>query len=440
MNALALAQSLVHATEDQVREVFRGFGDAQALSLLWDWKFWARPEQLLPEDEEWDTWLILSGRGWGKTRVGAQTVLGWMQDFPGCRIALVGATVGDANGTMLEGESGLLNVAPPWFPLHHEPSKRRVKAPNGSKAYTFSAEEPDRLRGPQFHFAWCDELAAWPEPYTASDDTAWKMLGFGLRLGKKPRAIVTTTPKPTKTVIDLATRTDRVHVTYGHTFDNAANLAASYVRQMKSLYAGTRLGAQELAGKLLMDAPGALFKGSLFAECAVAEAPALDKTIIAIDPAATSNEGNDFTGIMAMSRGADGHVYLHKDLTLKGSPDAWARAGVKAFYQYQANYIIGEINVGGEMVETTIKTVDDNVPFKAVRAMKGKAKRAEPVAAALEQRKIHIVGNPESDDWAGFIQQASRFTGVNGKRDDRVDAMCWGVHDLLFGESSFFLL
>lgn len=434
MNAQALAASLRGATPEQVRAALKGFSERDCQRLLWSWSFWARAEQL-PPPGDWAVWLILSGRGWGKTRTGAETVLGWLQEHPGTRVALVGATAADVRDVMLDGESGLLNVAPPWFRLHYEPSKRLVTAPNGSRALCFSAEEPSRLRGPQFHKAWGDELSSWAEGGGNKDDP-WKMLRMCVRLpgrsGDQPRIVVTTTPKPTDTIIRLATKTKRVHITEGHTFDNRANLARAFIEEMQGNFVGTRLGEQELAGKLLLDMPGALFQGSLFYETSVPRAPELQKTVIAVDPAPTSNEGSDYTGIMALGLGYDDHVYVLEDLTVQGSPDQWARAAIKAYHRHQANYIVGEINMGGEMVETTLRTVDDNVAFRPVRAMKGKAKRAEPVAAKLEQRKIHIVGNPSGDHWAQFLSQAKRFTGINGKRDDRVDAFCWGVHELLF--------
>jgi predicted phage terminase large subunit-like protein len=440
VNALELADQFKSATPEQVKAAFASMSEAECLALLYDWSFWARPSQLLPPGDDWKTWLIMAGRGFGKTRTGAETILKWMEDNPGRRFALVGATAADVRDVMVEGESGLLACAPPWFQLKYEPSKRRVTARNGAKAFCFSAEEPDQLRGPQFHGAWADELASWPEPEDPAKDTAWSMLQFCVRLKPRLKIVVTTTPKPTETIIRLATKTKGVRVTEGHTLENRANLDKGFLLDITGLYGGTRLGAQELGGKLLLDTPGALFKVSMFYETAVPRPPDLQKIVVSVDPANSSKPGSDMTGIFVEGLGSDGDVYLLKDATMKGSPDEWARAAVKAYYQWGASYVVAETNVGGDMVATTLQTVDPNVPVAQVRAMQGKAKRAEPVAAKLEQGKLHIVGDPSAEEWKTFVDQARTFTGINGKRDDRVDAFCWGVHDLLFQGPGFFVV
>lgn len=388
--------------------------------LLYEWRFWARPNQLPPENWR-HVWLILAGRGFGKTRTGAETVRWLVETGQAKRIALVAPTAADARDVMVEGESGILAVSRPDFKPEYEPSKRRITWPNGAVAYTYSAEEPDRLRGPQHDFAWCDELAAWKYP----DDT-WDNLIFGLRLGDNPRVVVTTTPKPIPLVRKLVNDPETV-VTRGSTYENAANLPPSFLKEIRDKYEGTRLGRQEIYAEILDDVPGALWNRTMLDELRVKKAPELIRIVVAIDPAVTSGENSDETGIIVAGKGVDGHGYVLEDLSCRMSPDGWATRAVNAYHKYEADRIVAEVNNGGDLVETTIRTVDRRIPYKAVRASKGKRTRAEPIAALYEQGKIHHVGSfPLLED------QMCNFTpdGYDGS-PDRVDALVWALTELM---------
>lgn len=407
--------------------------DSVVLALLYDWEgLWGRPSQLLPPGD-WNTWLILAGRGYGKTRTGAETTRGAVERGVATRIALIAPTAADARDTMVEGESGLLATCPPWFKAHYEPSKRRVTWKRGgrevARATLFSAEEPERFRGPQHDWVWGDEPASWPDA-----DEAWAQLQLGLRLGKKPRTIITGTPKPVKLLLQLL-KDPNTYVTRGNTYENSANLAANFIEQINRLYGNSRLGRQEIYAEVLEDMPGAIFDLKKVEQYRVAVKPnQLERIVIAVDPSQNSGSGNDETGIMVVGVGTDGHGYVLEDASLKGSPDEWASRVAQKFHEWQADSVVAEVNVGGEMVEFTLRTVDDSLPVKTVRAMRGKAKRAEPIAALFEQGKIHMVGNFEK-----LERQMRTFTGLAGKRDDRTDAMCWGFHDLLVGPAFSFV-
>ncbi|GMV19014.1 MAG: hypothetical protein AMXMBFR56_72380 [Polyangiaceae bacterium] len=408
--------------------LLEGLDERALLTLLYDWTgAWARDSQLMPRGESWSTWVILAGRGFGKTRCGAETTRYLVETNRAKRIALIAPTSADARDTMVEGESGLLAVCPPyWNKPKYEPSKRRVTWPNGARATLFSAEEPERLRGPQHDALWGDEPASWVD-----DGSAWDQSAMGLRLGTRPVAIITGTPKPCPLVLKLVNDPKTI-VTKGSTFENAGNLAAGFIEQVRRLYSGTRLGRQELEAEILTDVAGALFSMEHIENNRVQAAPDLERVVISIDPAPTSLSGSDETGIVAVGRNYEGHGYVLNDHSLRGSPDEWAREAIKAFHLHKADMIIAETNNGGEMVEAVLRSVDPDVPFKAVRAMRGKAKRAEPVAALFEQGKVHLVGKHER-----LEKQMRVFTGINGRRDDRTDAMCWGLHELIITGSGF---
>lgn len=406
--------------------------DAALQTLLYDWEgVWARDSQLMPEGA-WETWLVLAGRSFGKTHLAAETVRMKVERGEAGRIALIGPTAADCRDVMVEGKSGILTLAPPWFRPKYEPSKRRLTWPNGARAFLFSAEEPERLRGPQHDFAWCDEIAAW-----VNGTETWRQLKMGLRLGDDPRAVATTTPKPVPLVLDLM-KDPKTALTRGSTFENTT-MPKAWLESMKRAFHGTRLGRQELEAEVLTDMPGGLFNQVLIDEGRVQASPQLERVVIAIDPAPTSESGADETGIVAVGRGPapegwrgtveGAHGYVLQDHSLRGTPDEWARAAVKAYHQHQADALVAEVNAGGDMVEAIIRGIDPTVNFKPVRAMRGKAKRAEPVAALYEQRKVHHVGPTEN--WERLERQMRVFTGINGRRDDRTDAMCWGLHELI---------
>lgn len=379
----------------------------------------ARDAQIEP-DGDWRTWLILAGRGWGKTRTGAE----WVVDrvLSGCkRVALIGPTAADVRDVMIEGESGLMAVTPDALEPLYEPSKRRVTFANGAIATAFSADEPDRLRGPQHDAAWADELAAWRYP------EAWDQLQFGLRLGDDPRCIVTTTPRPTKEIRGLVAA-DTTVVTRGSTFDNADNLAPAFLERILAKYEGTRLGRQELYAEILDDVPGALWTRAMleraFTEYDANPAGDMQRVVVAVDPAVTSGEDSDETGIIVAGRTGE-RGYVLADYTCRKSPDGWARAAVAAYHDHKADRIVAEANQGGDLVKTVLRTVDPSVPVKLVRATRGKRVRAEPVAALYEQGRVfHRSVFPELED------QLVTWTPDSPTSPDRLDALVWALTDL----------
>jgi len=377
------------------------------------WAELAREEQK-PPGGDWSTWLYMAGRGAGKTRAGSEWVHQQVRDGAR-RIALVGATAADCRDVMVEGESGLLATASPMDMPLYEPSRRRLTWQSGAIATTYSAEEPDRLRGPQHDAAWCDELAAWR--YGA----AWPMLLLGLRLGGKPRALVTTTPRPTKLVKELIAQPTTV-VTRGSTYDNRANLAESYMEQIVKRYEGTRLGRQELMGEIIEDVEGALWTLMMLDELRVDDTPDLERIVVAVDPAVSAHQDSDETGIVAVGIGVDGEGYVLADRSCKLSPAGWARIVAGLYHDLEADRVVVEANQGGEMVEYTLATVDQSVPVKRIHASRGKRLRAEPVAALYEQARVHHVGV-----FSALEDQMMSFTGDSGGADDRVDALVHGL-------------
>ncbi|HXG79590.1 MAG TPA: terminase family protein [Methyloceanibacter sp.] len=398
--------------------------------LRYDFQIWGREDQLPPERAQggldWTVWLMLGGRGAGKTRAGAEWVRSIAEEKAEVppRIALVGETLGQARSVMVEGVSGLMAVHPPDARPLYEPSKRQIVWGNGALAQLFSAEDPESLRGPQFTHAWCDELCKWSKP-----EETWAMLQFGLRLGERPRQVVTTTPWPIpllKTLLaDPLTAVSRVK-----TEANACNLAPSFLQTIVARYRGTRLGRQELDAELLEDRPDALFPRALIEACRVRTAPELRRVVVAVDPPASSGPHADACGIIVAGLGEDARAYVLADRTVEQArPVSWARAAVRAFRAFEADRVVVETNQGGDLVETVLRQVDASVPVKAVRAMRGKWLRAEPVAALYEQGRVaHVGAFPSLED------EMSDFgpDGLSGARSpDRVDALVWALTDLL---------
>jgi len=405
-------------------KVLDSLTEKEAEALLYDWEFWARPKQL-PPDWDWYIWLLLSGRGGGKTRTGAELIIKWAKERYS-PIALVGQTKADVRDTMLEvGESAILNICPPWFRPEYEPSKRRLTFPNGVLAIIYSGDEPDQLRGPQHSKAWVDELAKFKYP-----QETWNNLLFGLRIGEKPQAVVTTTPRPIP-IIKALVNDSRTAVTRGHTLENRDNLAPDFLNYILSRYEGTRLGRQELAGEVLDDNPDALWQRNKIDELRIRQHPDLARVVVAIDPQGTDSPESAETGIIVAGTAhisGQLHGYILADLTIKGTPDKWATAGVTGYYNYKADRIVGEVNNGGDMVEHTIRTVDPNVSFKSVHASRGKAVRAEPVSALYEQGRIHHIGFfPDLED-----QLCEWVPG--DKSPDRLDALVWAITELMLDE------
>lgn len=402
--------------------------------LAFHWPFWARPNQLAPTGD-WLTWLVLAGRGFGKTRSGAEWVrsiaTGRSPLAPGShrRIAVVAETAADARDVLVEGDSGILSVHPKDTRPHYEPSKRRLTWPNGAVATLYNAVEPDQLRGPQHDAAFCDELAKWR--YARE---TWDQLQFGLRLGENPRQIITTTPRPIPVLREIL-KSDTTIVTKGSTYDNAANLAPSFVKQIISRYAGTRLGRQELNAELLDDVPGALWTRDMIdAARKDVTLPDMQRIVVAIDPSGTKGEEDDgdSIGIVVAGKGVDGLAYVIADRSCKLSPDGWGRRAVAAYHEFGADRIIAERNYGGAMVEHVIKTVDRDVPYTEVVASRGKVVRAEPVAALYEQGRVKHVGELDL-----LEDQMCAMTGDGYLGDgspDRVDAAVWAITDLMLGD------
>ena len=381
------------------------------------WRETARAEQLAPAGD-WSVWLILAGRGWGKTRTGAEWFREKAQTVPMLRI--IAPTYADARDVCVEGESGLKAICEPGELVKWNRSMGEGEFKNGARFKVFSGEEPERLRGPQSYADWCDELAAWQY-----SQATWDMAMFGLRLGENPQACVTTTPKPVQVVRELL-KAPTTHITRGSTYDNRANLAPSFFTQIIAKYEGTRLGRQELNAELLEDTPGALWQRGQLELLRVDAAPPLQRIVVAIDPAATSHEGSDETGIVVAGRSADKQGYLLEDASGRYTPDQWARVAIDLYHKHRADRIVYETNQGGEMVEHTLRTVWSAAPLKGVNASKSKQARAEPISALYEQGKVHHVG-------AQFAQLEDQLCNwlPGDKSPDRLDAMVWAFTELL---------
>ena len=390
-----------------------------------DWSLHARANQL-PPPGDWTIWMLLAGRGFGKTRAGAEFVRAEVEAGRARRVALVTATAADGRDVVVEGESGLLAISSPWCRPLYEPSKRRLSWPNGAIGTLYSAEEGDRLRGPQHDLAWADELAAWADP------AAWDQLMFGLRLGRHPRAVVTTTPRPVKIIRDLLAREGQdVVVSRGSSYENRANLAPAFFAEIVRRYQGTRLGRQELEAEVLDDVPGALWTRDWIERGRVEQAPDLCRVVVAIDPAVTSGEEADETGIVVAGVSSDQRVYVLADLSGRMAPHEWARAAIGAYHRYKADCIVAEVNNGGEMVEAVLRQIDPNVAYRAVHASRGKVTRAEPCAALYEQGRAHHVGAfPQLED-----QMCALTSDFDRKRagysPDRADALVWAITTLV---------
>jgi phage terminase large subunit-like protein len=411
-------------------------GNADRLALRDSWALNGRHDQKAPALDPanpWRTWIILGGRGAGKTRAGAEWIrhlaLHEHQPSPGPprRFALIGETLGDVRRVMIEGVSGLLSVHPEHERPLFEPSKNQITWPNGAIAHIFSGEDPDALRGPQFEFAWCDEIAKWRHP-----QQAWDMLQFGLRLGLNPRAIVTTTPRPLPLIKRLLSDPTTV-ISHTRTIDNAAHLAASFITEMQRRYHGTALGRQELDGELITESAGALWRRDWIDTARIDEPPELARIVVAVDPPVTANANSDACGIVVAGRGIDGRAYVLADRTIQGrSPDVWARAAIAAYRDFAADRIVAEVNQGGDMVPLTLRSVDPTVPVTQVRATRGKWLRAEPVAALYaEGRVIHVGAFPELEE-----QMLTFGTSTKGqaRSPDRLDALVWALTALMLDQ------
>ena len=390
------------------------------------WLSRARPDQVTPPGQ-WPIWLALAGRGWGKTRVGAEDAAAFGANNAGARIAIVAPTAQDARDTCLEGESGLLSVLPKECVETYNRSLGELILWNGSRYKTYSASEPERLRGPQHHRAWCDEVAAWPEPDT------WDQLMFGMRLGDNPQVVATTTPKPTPLIRKIV-RTPGAMVTRGSTFDNAANLPEGALTRLRERYEGTRLGRQELFAELLEDVQGALWTAAAIDEQRVRGAPDLRRIVVAVDPSGTNgNDAGDDIGIIVVGKGTDDRYYVLEDASCNLSPDGWARRVANAYARWAADRVIAEKNFGGAMVESVMRTANEDLPVRLVTASRGKIARAEPIAALYEQGKVSHVGTFDALEDQLCAMTPGGYVGEGSP--DRADALVWALSELTLGRT-----
>jgi phage terminase large subunit-like protein len=403
--------------DPEVRAAIGNLSAAEAEGLRCDWDWWARDNQRAPAGA-WANWLILAGRGFGKTRTGAEMVRYWTKDFP--LVNLIGATAADARDIMIEGESGILALCGRHERPLYVPSKRRLEWPNGARSLIFTADEPERLRGKQHMKLWADELASWRRP------EAFEQAMLGLRLGALPQVVITTTPKPVKLIRELIANPETV-VTRGSTYDNRAHLAPGYFAQIIKRYEGTRIGRQELNAELLEEIEGALWSLAMIEDARVLEAPDLTRIVVAIDPATTSGEDSDETGIVVAGRGVDGHAYVLRDLSCRLSANGWGNRAINAYRELRADRIIAEVNNGGDLVGDIIRGIDRDISYRAVHAARGKVVRAEPISALYEQKKVHHVGL-----FADLETQMCSFVPdhLDGS-PDRVDALVWALTDLM---------
>lgn len=392
--------------------------DSEVMALLYDWDLQARDNQTLPSGH-WQNWLILAGRGWGKTRVGSESVKQWVYEGQSEIIHLVGATSADVRDTMVKGESGLLNVFHPDHRPIYKSSQRLIEFHTGAKALLFSAEEPDRLRGPQCFKAWCDELAAWKYPET------FDMLAMGLRLGDNPQNIITTTPRPTTMIKELVKDPDTI-VTTGSTFENKQNLSDKFITLIKKKYEGTTLGRQELYAEILADIEGSLWKQKDIDKGKVSRAPELKRIVVSLDPSGKSKQDSDEAGLVVVGISHDDRYYVLEDDSNIYSPNDWAKKSISLYQKYQADALIAEVNQGWDMVRTIISNIDNSVNVRSVVASRGKDLRAEPIAALYERGFVHHVGNfPKLEN-----EMTTWVPGSGMRSPNRIDALVHGLTSL----------
>jgi phage terminase large subunit-like protein len=418
------------------RHVSLGLGGPRA------WRGLARPKQLSPNDpghhlpdengfrcgcagvdESWNIWMFMAGRGCGKTWAGANWIIEQALKNPGTMWAVVAPTFRDVRVTCFEGPSGIRRQLEPGEEAQWRRNELRLDLVNGSVLYGYSADQPERLRGSNLSGAWTDEMGSWQY-----EETWYEGLVPALRIGEHPRVLVTTTPRPTHLVRDLYSRRDgTVHVTTASTWENAKNLSAAALDELRRRYEGTRLGRQELEGELLEDLEGALWRRSDIdaARVKVGDVPDLIRVVVGIDPAVTSTEESDETGIVVAGDDGHGHGYVLGDYSMKGTPEQCMREAVRAYKRHGADCIVAEVNNGGDFIGSVLRAVDPDVPYRTVRASRGKALRAEPVSALAEQRRLHHVGSlGELED-----QLCSYVPGI-GASPDRMDALVWAVFEL----------
>lgn len=437
----SLMQTIALLPEEERQAVLAGI-DMDA--LMWDWSAWARPEQRPPDNFDWGIWLYLAGRGSGKTRSASE----WIRDKARVtnegqlRFALVARTAADVRDVLVEGESGIINVSPPSEKPHYEPSKRRLTWPNGNTATLFTADEPDGLRGPQAHYAWADELAAWRQTPDAAGMTSWDNLRVATRLGPHPQIIATTTPKRVPllyALLDEAKKTGKVVVSKGSTMDNSGNLSEVYLDAILGVYQGTRLAQQELYGEMLDDVEGALWTIEMIeASRQGMLPPSAPLRIIGVDPSVAENP-RDECGIVVCASTGDRdlykrHAWVMEDASILGSPEVWANKVVEMSRRWGAP-VVAEVNQGGALVRNAINTIDPTIKVFEVHSKYGKALRAEPVVLAYEQQRVHHIGYLADLE----SQMTSWIPGETRNSPDRVDALVHAMTALLIKPPQGFL-
>ena len=412
------ASYLASLSEEQRQLLIRSLNPADADALLYDWKLWARANQLAPKGD-WSTWMIMSGRGWGKTRTGAE----WIRERVQAgyrRIGLIAKTPADARDIMIEGESGILACIPKDQRPTYETTKRRLTWKNGAVALAFSSHEPDHLRGVQFDTVWVDELAT----YEYARET-WETMRFALRLSDDPRCLVTTTPKPMAIIKEIIKEEGTV-LTTGSSYDNQANLTPQFFDQILSRYENTRIGRQEIHAELLDEAEGSLWKRDWIENTRVGECPNLLRIVVALDPAVTKNKESDETGIVVAGIDDKNELYILDDSSGRYTPQQWGGEAIALYKRWMADRIVAETNNGGMMVESVLRQIDESIPYKSVHATKGKRVRAEPVSALYEQGRVHHVGRHND-----LEDQLCNWDPMSNDSPDRLDALVWACTELI---------
>ncbi len=435
---LSLAEQLADAPARERDAILDGLGVTEASSLEWDWRFWGRPEQQLPPGA-WFVWLVLAGRGWGKTKTATENISALVRG-PSPLIAAPGAprlmtvvadTAFDLRQYSIEGPSGFLHVGPPDFRPRHHPGKMTLEWPNGCKALLFSAEDPDATRGASGSFFWWDELA---KSKRAKD--GWSNMLFGMREGS-PRGIVTTTPRPTPLIKTLKA-SPSTFVTGGSTWENQRNLSEVYYREVIAPLVGTRTGRQEINAEILDDVPGALWTREMIDQARKPVVlPDMARIVVAVDPSgarSANDEKADSIGIVVAGKGVDGRGYVLADRSCKLSPAGWGRRAVDAYHEFEADRLVAERNFGGAMVESTIRTVDSNVAYKEVVASRGKAARAEPISALYEQGRVSHIGQLTALEDQMCQMGSDGYLGEGSP--DRLDAGVWALTELMGGAAN----
>lgn len=424
---------LFEASPDQRNMLADWFTQTECNEFAYNWNFWARDAQRAPPGN-WRHWLVMAGRGFGKTRAGAEWVRQIAEDNPQARIALVSASLGEARAVMVEGESGIIACSRPETAPQFESSLYRLRFPNGAQAFLFSAAEPERLRGPQFSHAWCDEIGKWPLAHDRAT-RCWDNLMLGLRLGAEQRVVVTTTPRAVPLLRRLLDSETTV-VTRGKTQDNSGNLPASFIEAIEAEYGGTQLARQEIQGQLIADVEGALWSRELIERARErSDDSAPRRVVVGVDPPASSS--GDACGIIVAALGHDGIGRVLADCSVeKPSPEQWARAVSNAATQWEADRVIAEANQGGDMVASVLRAADCAMPVKLVHASRGKVARAEPVAALYEAGRVRHAGVfAQLEDQLCGLKTGGEYVGP-GASPDRADALVWALSELMLNSAA----